>query len=176
MAAPEFITIGRIIRPHGIRGEVKVYPLTTIPGRFLDVGDVIVEYPDGSNETHHIWHARYANDYVIVKFDTLGTRNDAERLSGSYISVPRSKIPILDEGSYYAFDLIGVQVNDEQGKWAGEIVDIESFPANDILIIRREDGVTVQVPAVREFVIAVDIEQKKAIVRFPEPDENNTHR
>jgi len=176
MNEPELIAVGKILNAHGIRGELKVYPLTNIPDRFLDIGDILVEYPDGAIQKRHVQHARYAGDYVIVKFDAIDTRNDAERLSGSFISVPLSQVPALDEGIYYAFDLLGMRVEDEQGVVSGEIVDIESFPANDVLVIRKNDGVIVHVPAVSEFVVAVDVDQKRTVIRFPEFDENTTYR
>jgi 16S rRNA processing protein RimM len=176
MTESELIAVGRIIRPHGIRGEMKVYPLTTIPNRFIDIGDVLVECPDGETQEHHVQYARYATGYVIVKFDTVDTRDDAEILNGAYISVPRSQVPMLDEGNYYVFDLIGMRVEDEQGAVTGEIIDIETFPANDLLVIRKTDGVTVQVPAVSEFVVTVDIARKRTVIRFPETDENTIYR
>jgi 16S rRNA processing protein RimM len=176
MTTPELIAVGRIIRPHGIRGELKVYPLTTIPDRFLGIGDVLIEYPDGNIQQHHVQHARYASDCVIVQLDAVNTRNDAETMSGAYISVPRSQVPLLAEGSYYVFDLIGMRVDDEQGIEAGKIVDIEMFPANDVLVIRKTGGATVHVPAVREFVVAVDIALKRTVIRFPEHDEITKNR
>ena len=164
--AVDRIVIGRIARPHGVMGEVKIIALTNVAGRFQPGLKVILEFENGRLESHSIVQARGAGD-TILELDGIETREDAERCSGTYITVPRSEVPRLDENTFYSFDLIGMEVVDSRGERIGSVTEIESYPANNVLVIEGEKG-EIMVPLIREYVLGVDTAARIITIRLPE--------
>lgn len=162
----ERVVFGKILKPHGVHGEVKALPLSSVAGRFKMVRRVIVEFPDSHVETHEVTGARGAGD-TILKLAGIGTREEAERLAGSFLTVPRNEAPPLGEGAWYVFDMIGLAVVDTEGRAIGTVRDIESYPAIDVLQVVGTGG-DIMVPMVRDYVLDVNMAGKTITIRVPE--------
>lgn len=159
----DLFTIGIIIAPHGVRGDLRIMPQTDFPDRFLEMDDC---YIDG--KVHHLTSARFHKQYILASFKEIPDRNRAELYSKKEIQVKREDLVPLPEGRYYIFDLIGLDVEDTQGRHLGTLTDVLQPGANDVYVVSQEgqdDQLFANIPSV---VIKVDLENKKIIVDPPE--------
>ena len=134
---------------------------------------MFVEFGNGHIEQHTIAETRGAGGSIIVRFEDVDNRNDAMRLTGTYVSVKRSSAPKLEGDRFYISDLIGMRVVDDAGKTVGNVADVETYPANDVLVVRGETE-EIMVPVVRDYVLNVDMEGKIITIRVPEVLTNNS--
>jgi 16S rRNA processing protein RimM len=146
----------------GLRGEVEVEPLTDSPGRFhaglsLRAGDTGVE----------VESVRRGTKGVILKLAGVADRDRADALRGRYLEVDAAEVPALPEGSYYHWQLVGLQVQRVDGTAIGELVDVVDYPANDVYVVRGDAGETL-VPALASVVVAIDLDAGTMTVDMPD--------
>lgn len=151
MPVGERIAIGEVMRPHGVRGEVRVKPLTAHPERFLGLEKVYV-----GGVRWRVRGARLAGGEVILSLEGAETRDQAGALRGQLLEVDPEEVFPLPEGEYYWFQLRGLRVLTADGREAGTVVDVEANPAHDLLVVQR-GGRRFLVPAVRDLVREVDL-------------------
>ncbi len=164
---PERIVIGRIVKPHGIRGEVIVESQTEAPDeRFTPGARVFVGEPDNPRAKEaRIGTARPHQGRYIVKFEHVHDRTTAETLRNTLLSIPAEEARPLEPGRYYPHDLEGFDVVDESGQALGVMGAVLENPANDLWVVRTPEGRDVLVPAVGEFIRNVDVEQRRIVIR-----------
>lgn len=164
-----YLAIGRIVGPHGIRGEVKVEPMTDFPERFQAGAKVSLGMQTGETEATpvEIATARPHQGRWLVQFSHVKDRNAAETLRDQYILIPEESAMPLGEHENYAHDLIGLDVATANGELIGKLVEILFTPANDVYITRGERGETL-IPATREVILAVDLAARRMTVALPE--------
>jgi 16S rRNA processing protein RimM len=151
----EWATIGRIVGPFGIRGEVKVFSLSDIPDRFTTVDTV---YLGEQRTPHKIKAVRpYKGELVVMKLTEIDDATTAEKLREQELFIPIEAMAILPPDSYYQHDIIGLQVFLLDGTLVGTITDIMSAGGNDVYTINTASGKQVLVPAVKEFIKQVDL-------------------
>ena len=150
--------IGQIVNTHGIKGEVKVYPLTEDLNKFKRLKTVLV----GGVEKN-ILGVKFQKDRVILKIEGIDSMNDAETYKGKYIEVPRDKEPELAEDTYYVSDLKECTVYDTSEKELGRIFDVISTPNNDVYWITEPKELLI--PVLRDIVLSVDINLKKVVIK-----------
>ncbi|HEY9898537.1 MAG TPA: ribosome maturation factor RimM [Pantanalinema sp.] len=160
--AERYISVGRILKPHGVRGEVKVDPMTDDPARFKKLGRIFCLRPSGERVTLHIEAARLAGaETVLVKFREYATPEAVDALRDSLIQIPRSEAPPLPKGKVYYADVIGMAARvQETGEVLGTITAIISG-GNELLEIARPDGKELLIPWVDAFVSKVDAEARE---------------
>lgn len=158
----EWITIGKIVKTRGIRGEVKVLPLTDIPDRFEHLDRVHVALPDGRVQLLDIEGARYHHGCVFLCFAGYTSIEQSERLVGGSLTVETS--PELPEGVYYHYEILDADVYTEQGDYLGAVTDIIETGSHDVYVARRE-GKEFLFPSTKEIVLTIDRELKRIIVR-----------
>ncbi|MBM4362028.1 MAG: 16S rRNA processing protein RimM [Deltaproteobacteria bacterium] len=147
--------IGRVTRPHGVRGEVRVQ-LHWGPSDTLETVDRVELSRDGVPlGSREIRGARRAERAYLVAFAGVGDRDAAEALRGASVSVARAELPPLGPGEYYLSDLLGATVRGPSGV-IGEVVDLRVHPTVDSLVIRRPDGELVEQPLSEAFLESVD--------------------
>ncbi len=160
----EFVTVGKLGRTRGIHGEIWVVSETDFPDRFLQMTDLHLKYKDRW-EMVAIESARFVSGRPVIKLEGIDNPEEAARLTNREIGVPKDQVMELPEGSFYIHDLIGCRVIDkESGAVIGEIVDVETYPANDVYVIRTTDGKDVSIAAVEEFVKNIDMTDKNVII------------
>jgi 16S rRNA processing protein RimM len=150
------VEIGRVSKPHGVRGEVKVrlhWPSSDV---LLNVTEVELLRPKTAPLSFTIESARTANQYVLVKFAGIEDRDAALTLNGSTVRIDREALPALEPGEYYLFELIGASVVAPQGD-VGTVEDVRTDPSVDTLVIRRTDGKLVEQPLGEQWVDEVDL-------------------
>jgi 16S rRNA processing protein RimM len=158
----ERIIIGKIVAPVGLRGEVKVYPYSDNPERFAPGAEIAADDAPMSIEA-----ARFVKKLPILKFAGVDSRDAAEALRGCMLSVSALALAPLPEGEWYVRELIGCGVWDESGKSLGTVTDVIQNRAQDLYEIAMEDGRRFLLPAVGDFVTAVDVTAKRVTARVP---------
>ena len=154
----QLFKIGQIINTHGIKGEVKVYPLTEDVQKFKRLKSVLV----GGVEMN-ILGVKFQKDRVILKIEGIDTMNDAEMYKQKYIEIPRENEPELPPDTYYVADLKECTVYDTEGKELGMIFDVISTPNNDVYWIKKPKELLI--PVLEDIVLDIDIEAKKIIIQ-----------
>lgn len=164
MSENDLITIGKIVAPHGVRGDVRILPLTDFPDRFQDLKAAFVD-DVGQLELES---ARQHNKMILLKFSTINSMNDAERLRGKLIKIGRQDLIKLPEGQYYIFDIIGLTVVTEDGTELGRITDVLQPGSNDVYVIEQQGKQDLLIPAIKEVVKKIDIAGKQMVVKLQE--------
>ena len=160
------LRVGRVIGAHGVRGEVRVEPLTDFPDRFRPGAQVDV---DGRSLT--ISAVSGAGPQLLVRFREVADREQAAGLQGAYLTVPLREARALPEGHFYHFQLVGLRVRDRQGRDLGRVEEVLEYPANDVLRVSGGPGGEVLVPMVRAVVQSVDLAGGVIEVDLPEATE-----
>jgi 16S rRNA processing protein RimM len=177
-AQGDLLLIGRIGRPHGVRGELKVQPVTDDPGRFEDLDRVYVGTDPESAEAMEVAGVRYqypkGQTIVLLSLEGLDDRDIAEGLRGAGVYASSDDLPSLEADEVYLHDLIGLTViaADDAGRPAGEplgtVRELFEGAAQNLIVIARPGRSDVLLPDVPEFVIEVDIAGGRLLVRLPE--------
>ena len=164
----EFLNIGRIINTHGVKGEVKVTPLTDVLERFEALKKVNMNLK-GIKSVVTITSVKYLKDTVVLKFKEVNDMDEAEKLKGAMLFVERKDAIRLPENSFFIGDIIGCEVFDEERGSLGTVQDIIQTGSNDVYLVRGT-GVykEVLIPALKTVVSKVDIENKRIDVSLPE--------
>jgi len=157
---PRFIPIGRVVAPWGIRGEVKVEVQTDFPDRF-SCGEIL--YLQGRAVT--IKSSRYRGNTVILKLDTIDSRNAAELIRGACLEVPSTELKPLPKGEYYRFQLLGLEVQNTEGKLLGQVSDVIQTGSNDVYEISSDTGVFL-IPATDEVIKSIDIDKGCMVIEM----------
>lgn len=152
---PVFLVIGKIRRPHGLRGEQIMEIHTDFPERIVPGIRVFV---GGDHQPMQIRSVRTHKDMLLVSFDGIDSPNDAGVFRNSLVYVRSDDRPALPEGDYYHHQLHDLQVVTESGEVLGTITEILSTGANDVLVVRPETGGDILIPLIDEVVLGVDLE------------------
>ncbi len=154
------ILLGRIIGPHGLKGEVKIKSFTTDPLDIASYGPVAT----GDGRLFRLTNARLQGDLVIAGIKGVADRTLAETLKGLELKIDRDDLPETDDGEYYEADLVGLPVFDEGGDKVGEALGCQNFGAGELLEIKRTTGARAFVPFANSMVPKVDIEAGKIVL------------
>lgn len=158
--------VGVITSPHGLRGEVKVYPVTEDPSRFLKMKEVILKANTGDTILH-IQKARLQKNMVILQFKEYQHINEVENLRQKELYVTRDKAIPLQEDEYYVADLIGLEVWTKEGEFLGKLKEVLPTGANDVYVIGSTEG-EILIPAIKSCIIEVNLKDNKMIVHLME--------
>ena len=159
----ERIVIGRVGAAHGIRGELRIIPLTDFPERFAALREVMV-----GDELLHIESVKPQGKNFLMRFREYAVREDAQRLTGRLLTVARAEAAPLDEGEYYVFDIVGLTVYDEENNELGTVENVLRTGSNDVYAVRSEDGREILIPALRKAVRTIDVPNGRMTVRLSE--------
>ncbi len=154
----EYLQVGTIIKTHGIKGEVKVYPLTDDVNRFKDLKSVILE-PSKDNLPLEIEGVKFFKNLVILKFKDYDNINDIEMYVKKGIFVTREDAVPLEEDEYFVTDLIGLDVITDDGVSFGVVKDVLHTGANDVYVVEHDDK-EVLLPAIKECILDINIADK----------------
>lgn len=159
------LQVGVITQTHGIKGEVKVFPTTDDVGRFKKLKEVIMD--NGRERLHlEIEGVKFFKQYAILKFKGYDSINDIEKYKSAKLYVTRDKAVKLKKDEYFIADLIDMEVVTEDGEYFGRMKDVLVTGANDVYVVTRDDGTEVLLPAIRECVKNIDMEQGRITVHI----------
>lgn len=161
----DFLQIGVISSTHGIKGEVKVFPTTDDVNRFKKLKEV---YLDTGKErlTLHPESVKFFKQFVIMKFKEFDNINYIEQYRNKSLLVDREHAVKLRKDEYFIADLIGLNVITDEEKQLGVLKDVLQTGANDVYIVETDEGREVLLPAIKECILDVDIENGKVRVHI----------
>ena len=161
----DLLQVGAITQPHGIHGEVKVFPTTNDVKRFKKLKEVILD-TGREQKVLEIEGVKFFKQYAILKFKGYDNINDIEKYKGKPLLVTRENAVKLGRDEYFIADLIGIEVYDEDGKYLGVLQKVIETGANDVYEVKFEDGREVLFPAIRQCILDVDMENRKMKVHI----------
>lgn len=154
----EYLKLGQIINTHGVRGEVKIFPLTDDIKRFKKLKFVFMK-SGKEYEKVNIESLKYVKQFPVIKLEGVSTMNDAEKLKQQYIYINRENAVKLPKDTYFIADLIGLKVITEENEEIGIIEDVFSTGSNDVYQVKSSEGKEILIPAIKDVIKSVDIEQ-----------------
>lgn len=153
----DLLQVGIITSTHGVRGEVKVYPTTDDPRRFRRLKEVVLD--TGREKLNlEIEGVKFFKQFVILKFKGLDNINDIEKYRQKSLYVTRKNAVRLQKDEYFIADLIGLKVQDEDGTELGTVKDVIETGANDVYEVEMADGRSLLLPAIKQCILNVDVE------------------
>lgn len=155
----ELLKVGIITSTHGVRGEVKVYPTTDDIKRFKKLKNVILD--TGKEKLPlEIEGVKFFKQMVILKFKGIDTLNDVEKFRQKELLVTRENAVKLHKDEYFIADLIGIRIIDEENKEIGVLEDVMLTGANDVYVINLFDGRELLLPAIKQCILNVNVEER----------------
>ena len=154
----ELFRIGVITEAHGIQGEFKVYPTTDDPARIKKLKEIILDDGKEKRILHPVGQ-KFSKNMVILKVEEITDRNEAERLRKKELYVTRENAVKCKKDEYYISDLIGLTVIDEADEKVGVVTDVFATGANDVYEIKKEDGTELLLPAIKQCILEVNVDE-----------------
>lgn len=161
----DLLQVGVITSTHGVRGEVKVFPTTDDVARFKKLKNVILDTGKENLELE-IAGVKFFKNMVILKFKEFDNINDVEKYRQKALYVTRENAVKLKKNEYFIADLIGLCVQTDEGETLGELTDVIQTGANDVYVVRMQDGEEVLIPAIIDCIKEVDIEAGRMTVHL----------
>jgi 16S rRNA processing protein RimM len=150
------IRMGRVVRAHGISGEIEVRPDWAESRGLLEAREVVLESESGALERHVVRARRRTPKGVLLALEGIVDRDQAEARRGYAVRVPREALPGLAEGEYYLCDLVGARVTSPEGV-VGTVVEVQMYPSVDAVVIEAEDGARFEQPLLDQWLARVDV-------------------
>jgi 16S rRNA processing protein RimM len=161
LADDAWVPLAEVMRPHGVRGELRLRTFNRDSEVLLGVDEVLVRFPEGDEQEVSVDGARLANEAILMKLHAVDDRDRADELRGAMVCVKRGDLPPLEEGEFYACDIEGARVVVQEGEGAralGRVLELRSYPSVDVLVVEADDGgAPWEVPVVDALVKAVDV-------------------
>ncbi|MFN8458040.1 MAG: ribosome maturation factor RimM [Anaerolineae bacterium] len=159
-----YLAIGKIIRAHGLRGELSVAVLTEFPERF-DTTEWVYLGNEAEATAYRLVSYRWHQENVLLTLAGVTDRTQAEALRGQFVQIPVAEAAVLPEGSYYLYQLIGLNVQTTTGEFLGTISNILETGANDVYVVEH-NGREILLPAIPEVVKSIDLPQGMMVIEL----------
>ena len=159
----DYLRVGVITSPHGIKGEVNVYPTTDEPDRFSQISDLFTE-KNGQSEKRTVEGVKFFKGMVILKLSGIDSIDDAEKMRSADLYIHRSQSSPCKEGEYFVCDLLDLDVVDLEGQTVGTVKDVLTTGANPVIVIQKPDGKELLLPKIPVCIREVDLENGKMTV------------
>ena len=161
----DLLQVGVITGTHGLKGEVKVFPTTDDEERFLDLEEVLLDAGDELLELK-VEYCKFFKKFVFVKFEGLDDINEVEKYKRCPLLVTRDNAVELEEDEYFVADLLGLTIIDDSGVTIGKLENVIETGANDVYEVLTEDGGRILLPAIKECILDVDMEEGIILVHL----------
>ena len=163
----EYFEVGQIVNTFGIKGFLKVKPFTDNKERFEELKSVYIMQKGKSKEVQ-IEEVSYQKEMVLLKLKGIDDLTEAEKYKGAYLKIARKDAKKLPKDTYFIADLIGLNVYTQEGELLGKLDDIFKTGANDVYVVKNEIGKQILLPATKEVLKQIDLENEKIIVHLIE--------
>lgn len=171
---PSYYLIAKLIAAEGNKGEIKIYPVSDYPQRFKKLKIVYIDFW-GEKKKFLVQYVKFSKRGILLKFENFDDKNSVELLIGKDVFVDEYNLAQLPKGHYYIHDIIGCKVFRNENEF-GEVVDVYKLEANDIFVIKKKSGGEILIPAVKDFIVNVNIANKTIVLKsgseIYEDDEN----
>jgi len=166
VAEEAHILIGKIVGVHGIRGNLKIFSYAESPDIFSPERPLFLRNAGGLKPADILWCSAHKKG-LLLSLKAVSDRNQAEKLVGTELVIPRSELPEAEEDEYYWADIVGMDVYTEDGLFLGKIRSIMETGSNDVYVVSN-GGKETLVPALADVVSKVDVEERRMTVKLPE--------
>ena len=163
----QIFQVGVISSTHGVRGEVKVFPTTDDMKRFKKLKEVILD-TGREKKTLEIESVKFFKQLVILKFRGIDNINDIEKYKGKSLFVDREHAVRLRKDEYFIADMIGMRVTTDKGEDFGTLKEVIETGANDVYVVETSEGEEILLPAIRDCILDVNVEEKRMTVHVLE--------
>ena len=150
------VTIGKILKPFGVRGHVRVQSLSDVPERFKELGTVTLNAPNGDCLETDVQSVRQIGEGYILGFSAFETPESAAQYRGALIQIPEQADLPREPDTFYQFELIGLRVENQEGQTVGTVEDILDYPHQQVLVIRHDEQEWL-LPARKAMIESIDI-------------------
>ncbi|GJL50608.1 MAG: ribosome maturation factor RimM [Nitrospirales bacterium] len=157
------ITIGRVLKPFGVKGEVRIESLTDVPGRFENLPSVTLVSPTGQSLKTNVTQARLSGRSYLLKFSAFSSPEAVSAYQGALIQVSLESVPPSPAGQFYQYELIGLDVHDEHHRALGQVEEVLDLPQHLVFIV-RQDSDEYLIPATRQVIKQIDLKGKSMTV------------
>lgn len=162
-----WVPVGKVVKVHGLKGEMKFAPLVRDADIYRSVKRVALGMDDGEKVQMQVQSLRGHDSRLIIKFRECNSIDEAEKLRGQTVFVQRKDFDVLPDGEYYWFEVEGLQVYDEEGRYYGRVVEIMETGSNDVYVV--QDGKReILLPMIESVVKAIDVKEQKLIFHVVE--------
>lgn len=161
---PRFLAIGRVVKPHGVGGEVRVEVHTDVPDRFAWLESVYVGQDQPA--PYAVESVRFHQAFVLIKLAGVDTRTAADSLRNEWLLVPESEAIPLEEGEYFLHDLIGLEVVVNDGRTLGRLAEVLETGANNVFVVAGDGGKQLLIPDIPDVVKEIDFANHRMTVEL----------
>jgi len=162
-----YLQVGIIASTHGIKGEVKVFPTTNDAKRFTKLKSAYIDLGTEKMEIH-IEQVKFFKKMVILKFKEFQDINEVERFKSKSILVTRDNAVKLEKDEYFIADLIDISVKTDENEDLGILTDVLETGANDVYVVTTKENKEILIPAIKDCILEVDIEERTMLVHLLE--------
>lgn len=159
----ERVTIGKIVKTRGLRGEVKVLPLSDVPERFARLDAVEAAFPDGRVLSLEIEESREQNGAAYLSFAGYDSMDAAQMLVGCLLQVKQGMSPTLPDGVFYQYEILGAAVYTDSDEYLGQVTEILDTGGHDVYVVRHDEREYL-LPATAEIVRQIDRDRRRIVV------------
>jgi 16S rRNA processing protein RimM len=154
------VGVGEVLSPVGLRGEVKVRLLTDFPSHLAELSQVCLAWDGEREQVAQLEHVRFHGGLAFMKLEGIDSRERAEELRGCEIRIKREMCTRLEEGEYYLFEVVGLEVVNREGESLGKVREVLRTGSNDVYVTEH-----FLIPATHEAVVSIDVKGEKIVVR-----------
>ena len=167
---PPFLILGKVLRPHGVRGELRVQLMTDYPERIVKLKKIALgDSPTSTKiQFYSVEFMRPHQDYGLLKLKNVNDRNDADLLRDLFVMVKTEDAVPLDEDEIYLYQLIGMTVKTDTDDILGTVTDVLETGANDVYIIKSDKYGEILIPVIESVVLKTDTDTNTITVKLPE--------
>lgn len=161
----EYLEIGQIVNTSGLKGFLKVIPLTDDITRFEDLKTVYIQEKKDLVE-FKIQEVKYSKNMVLLKLEGIDDIGEAEKFKNFYIKINRKDAVELEENSYFIVDIIGCKVFTDENEFLGKVIDVFQTGSNDVYTVKNNEDKEILLPAIEDVIKDIDIANKKIVVKL----------
>lgn len=161
----KYFEVGQIVNTFGVKGMLKVKPFTDDVERFEELKKVYICKKEKLEEVE-IEEVKYHKDMVLLKVKGIEDMNEAEKVKGLYLKIDRKNAKKLPKDTYFIADLLGLEVYSDTGELLGKVDDIFRTGANDVYVVKNENGKQLLLPGIPDVIKEIDLEKEKIVVHL----------
>lgn len=161
----EYLEIGQVVNTNGLKGFLKIKPLTDDITRFEDLETVYIQKAKELIE-FKIQEVKYVKNMILLKLEGINDISEAEKYKNFYIKINRKDAVKLEKNSYFIVDIIGCEVFTDENEFLGKVVDVFQTGSNDVYTVKTKENKEILLPAISDVVKIIDIENKKIVIHL----------
>ncbi len=163
-AQSDFVAVGRIVKAHGIKGEVKVKPLTDKPERFKRLSSIQIELPSREPFEAVIDQVSVKGDNIYLRLNGVASRDAAQALNGATLTIPEEDLLPLADDEFYLFELVGFTVKTVAGDVLGTVSEVMDLSSNEVLVVRSDERECL-IPVIQDVIVEMNMDAQQIVIQ-----------